>query len=131
MFDFCAPGWTRGDKDHRNHKGMITADRKVKKDVFYYYKANWSDEPVAYITSRRHVNRDQKLTPVKVYSNCSKVSVSLNGKPLPSIESQYNVYEWQNIELQEGQNTVQLTAEKDGRQYTDHCVWTYMPKSCS
>ena len=52
-----------------NDKGLVTRDRKTKKDAFYFYQANWSDEPVLYITSRRFTERTNAVTDVKIYSN--------------------------------------------------------------
>ena len=50
MFDFAVSTRHEGGVPGRNDKGLVTYDRKIKKDAFYFYKANWSDEPVLYIT---------------------------------------------------------------------------------
>ena len=126
MFDFGVPGWSRGAAPHMNWKGMVTRDRKVRKDVFYYYKANWSDEPFVYITSRRHVERAEAQTPVKVYSSCPKVALIVNGKLQDTGPSDHGVFKWSNITLQPGKNIIRVTAEKDGQQYHDECTWTYI-----
>jgi hypothetical protein len=67
MFDFSWTNVRRGDRDFINHKGLVTHDRKIKKDAFYFYKANWSDEPVLYILSRRNIERRENIVPVEVY----------------------------------------------------------------
>ena len=60
----------------------MTFDRKVKKDSFYLYKAYWSDEPFVHICGRRYVDRTEKKTRIKVYSNCDSVALYQNGKLL-------------------------------------------------
>ena len=63
-----------------NHKGLVTFDRKTKKDSFYLYKAWWSKESFVYIAGRRYVDRAEKKTTVTVYSNCPEVTLYLNGE---------------------------------------------------
>ena len=60
MFDFAADARDQGGEPGMNHKGLVTFDRKVKKDSFYLYKAYWSDEPFAHICGRRYVDRTEK-----------------------------------------------------------------------
>ena len=79
MFDFASDRRTEGDTPGRNDKGLVTYDRKTRKDAFYWYKANWrdwseADGKVVYITSRRFTNRTSATTEIKVYSNASSVS---------------------------------------------------------
>lgn len=80
MFDFAADARNQGGEPGMNHKGLVTFDRKTKKDSFYLYKAYWSKEPFVYICGRRFVNRTGKKLEVKVYSNQSEVSLYNNGK---------------------------------------------------
>ena len=80
MFDFAADGRDEGGVKGRNNKGLVTFDRKIKKESFYLYKAYWSEEPFVYITGRRFVNRAETETEVKVYSNQKEVSLYQNGK---------------------------------------------------
>src|ERR1022692_4801691 len=75
MFDFASDGRAEGDHLGRNDKGLVTYDRKTKKDAFYFYKANWSSDPVIYITDRRFTPRKVGDGPVKVYSNCDSVEL--------------------------------------------------------
>ena len=82
MFDFAADARDQGGEPGMNHKGLVTFDRKVKKDSFYLYKAYWSDEPFAHICGRRYVDRTEKKTRIKVYSNCDSVALYQNGKLL-------------------------------------------------
>ena len=80
MFDFAADARNQGGEPGMNHKGLVTFDRKTKKDSFYVYKAYWSKEPFVYLCGKRYVDRAEKMTTVKVYSNCDKVTLLVNGK---------------------------------------------------
>lgn len=80
MFDFAVDGRNEGGVGGRNNKGLVTYDRKTRKDAFYLYKAAWSDEPFVHITSKRYVKRAEKVTKVKVYSNQSEVTLYVNGR---------------------------------------------------
>lgn len=80
MFDFGADGRDEGGVKGRNNKGLVTFDRKVKKDSFYLYKAYWSKEPFVYIAGRRYVNRAEKVSEITVYSNQSTVELYQNGR---------------------------------------------------
>lgn len=81
--------WSRGGVPARNLKGLMTFDRKIKKDSYYWYKANWSKAPVLYLTQRRNTNRERKETSVTVYSNIGVPTVYLNGKELTGIRNGY------------------------------------------
>ena len=80
MFDFAADARNQGGEPGMNHKGLVTFDRKTKKDSFYLYKAWWSKDPFVYIAGRRYVDRAEKKTTVKVYSNCPEVTLYVNGE---------------------------------------------------
>ena len=80
MFDFAADARNQGGEPGMNHKGLVTFDRKIKKDSFYLYKAYWTDTPFVHICSKRYVNRTEKMTTVKVYSNCKTVTLESEGK---------------------------------------------------
>lgn len=123
--DFTWAYAKRGNAIGRNHKGLVTHDRKVKKDVFYFYKAQWNqNDPTLYITSRRHVNRTEKRTPIKVYSNCEDVRLKVNGKRIEKVEKDdYNVYRWKDIELKPGVNKIMITGEWKGEKQVDTCEW--------
>lgn len=123
MFDFGSFFRKEGDEAGQNDKGMITFDRKTKKDAFYFYKANWSQEPVLHITSSRYVFRKQAATRVKVYTNLQNVILTVNGKEFPAKSPEKGIIVWDNITLSEGTNGVIVQATKDGKTYTDECVW--------
>lgn len=80
MFDFAADARDQGGEPGMNHKGLVTFDRKIKKDSFYLYKAYWTKQPFVHICSQRYIDRNEKITKVKVYSNCDEVTLYANGK---------------------------------------------------
>lgn len=127
MFDFAVPQWKRGGLDARNMKGLITFDRKIRKDAFYWYKANWSKEPVLYLTQRRNTERERRETSVTVYSNLGTPRVFLNGRELDGVRKGYTDvhYIFDQVTLAEGRNVLRAVIVSDGKEYTDEIVWNY------
>lgn len=80
MFDFAADGRNEGGKPGQNQKGLVTFDRKTKKDAFYIYKAYLSKEPFVHLCGRRYVDRPEEVTEVKVYSNQPEVTLLVDGR---------------------------------------------------
>ncbi len=124
MFDFPSHWRNEGDTRHINDKGLVTYDRKVKKDAYFYYKAKWSDKPVLYITSRRHVERTQPLTEIKVYSNCDTVEIKVNGRSFDKKTTDDCIARWTDVKLKEGANTIEAIGVRNGKILTDQCQWS-------
>lgn len=82
MFDFGADARNEGGENGQNHKGLVTFDRKYKKDSFYAYKAWLSDDPFVHLCGKRYVDRVEDTTKVTVYSNLPEVELFANGKSL-------------------------------------------------
>lgn len=80
MFDFGADGREEGGKPGQNQKGLVTFDRKTKKDAFYLYKAYLSKEPFVHLCGSRYVDRAEVVTKIKVYSNQPSVTLTVDGK---------------------------------------------------
>ena len=88
MFDFGADARNEGGENGQNHKGLVTFDRKYKKDSFYAYKAWLSDEPFVHLCGKRYVDRVEDVTKVTVYSNCREVELFANGVSLDKKEAE-------------------------------------------
>ena len=82
MFDFAADARDQGGEPGMNHKGLVTFDRKIKKDSFYLYKAYWAEEPFVHIAGKRYADRTESTTTVTVYSNQPSVALYADGKKL-------------------------------------------------
>lgn len=127
MFDFSWTNVNRGDRPFINHKGLVTHDRQVKKDAFYFYKANWSEEPVLYILSRRNIKRTESQVQVSVYTNLDEVELYVNSILISKkkMESDIKKISWDNIKLTLGSNQISVIGYKGKEKYTDACEWTY------
>lgn len=85
LFDFAADGRDEGGKHGENQKGLVTIDRQIKKDAFYLYKAAWNKKDLfVHICGKRYVDRTENETEIKVYSNCSKVRLVVDGVKVAS-----------------------------------------------
>ncbi|OUQ75227.1 glycoside hydrolase family 2 TIM barrel-domain containing protein [Flavonifractor sp. An100] len=109
MFDFAADARDEGGSQGRNNKGMVTYDRKTRKDAFYAYKAWWSKEPFVYVAGRRFLDRAPGQRDIKVYSNQSEVTLLVNGKPVAA-QSGEHVFVFHDVALADGLNTVTAVA---------------------
>ena len=99
MYDFAADARNQGGEPGMNHKGLVTFDRKIKKDSFYVYKAWWSHEPFVHIASKRFIDRTRNRITIKVYSNQNEVSLYRDGKLLETKNGQH-VFEFK-VKLEE------------------------------
>jgi beta-galactosidase len=124
MFDFASDGRDEGDAAGRNDKGLVTYDRRTRKDAFYWYKANWSDQPFVYITSRRYTDRSTATVDVKIYANTDSVELTVNGSSRGSKTSANHIFVWTGVPLNTGANTIAARGLKNGVAYTDSVAWT-------
>ena len=122
--DFQSAIRNEGGKPGINDKGLVTYDRKIKKDAFYFYKANWSTEPMIYITSRRFTKRPEASVQVKVYSNLRENTLYVNGKKIgkQKSDSLHRVV-WQNVTLSKGENRIRVEGKSKAGVIEDTCVW--------
>jgi beta-galactosidase len=128
MFDFEVAGRHEGSQSHINDKGMVTQDRKTKKDSYYFYQANWTDKPMVHIASKRMTPRALANTGVEVFSNCSSVELKVNGQSLGIVSpDNVKVFRWPNVALQPGANKIEAIATSNQGTTTDTCQWVLDP----
>jgi beta-galactosidase len=123
MFDFAVDGRNEGDTPGRNDKGLVSYDRKTRKDAFYWYKANWSTEPFVYITSRRYAVRPAAPTTVKIYANAPTVELRVNGVSQGSTTSLDHIFTWPGIVLAPGTNSIEAIGIAGTETVTDSVTW--------
>ncbi len=105
-FDFAADARNEGGVQGRNNKGLITYDRKTKKDAFYIYKAWWNPEPMVFVSGGRFVNRAPEERNVIVYTNCEDVTLVVNGVEVETKKAVDHMVTFENVALKDGENTV-------------------------
>ena len=108
MFDFGCAARNEGGVAGRNNKGLMTIDRKTKKDSYFVYQAYWSKQPMVHIAGRRHAQRAGETTEIKVYSNQDTVVLYVNGKEVGQ-QTAHRVFKF-NVALEEGFNTILAVA---------------------
>ena len=125
MFDFGAAHRTEGDRPGINDKGLVTFDRKVRKDAFYFYKANWNrEEPMLYLTGKRNTVRTQRLQTITAFTNLSGAELFVNGKSYgKAIPDSYAILEWKNVELEPDENEIKVVSTNKKLPLSDsfHC----------
>lgn len=128
MFDFGAAHRTEGDRPGINDKGLVTFDRKVKKDAFYFYKANWNkQEPMIYLAEKRCVLRTQPEQTFMAFTTAPEAELFVNGKSYGKQQTDnYATATWKGIKLQEGANAIRVTTPGK-KPLNDEVVITYVP----
>ena len=125
MFDFGAAHRTEGDRPGINDKGLVTFDRKVRKDAFYFYKANWNrEEPMLYLTGKRNTVRTQRLQTIIAFTNQAGAELFVNSKSYgKAIPDSYAILEWKNVELEPGENEIKVVSTNKKLPLSDsfHC----------
>jgi beta-galactosidase len=120
LFDFASDYRNEGLVPGLNTKGAVTYDRSVKKDAFYYYKANWSKDPFVYIAYRRFTAMPRSATDIKIYSNQPQVELKLNGTSLGMKSAANHIFVWSGVTWAAGANVAEATAGS----FTDKVTWT-------
>ncbi len=125
MFDFSSNSRNEGDVTDINEKGLVSYDRKTRKDVFYFYRANWSALPTLHLVGRRYADRAYGVTDVKAYSNAAQARLSLNGRDLGATPCSGGVCVWPAVHLAQGSNDLQASADVAGEKLSDGVTWTF------
>jgi beta-galactosidase len=130
MFDFQVAARHEGGQPDLNDKGLVTQDRKTKKDAYFFYQANWTDKPMVHIASSTMTPRQQATTRVEVFSNCAQVALSVNGTPQDAVSPDgVKVFRWPSVTLQPGNNVILATATSGQGTVTDTCTWVVDPNA--
>ena len=124
MFDFASDLRQEGDSTDLNDKGLVSFDRRVKKDAFFFYKAQWSDQPTLHLTGSRYTDRNYSVTDIKAYSNASSAELTINGLALGSTPCHSGICVWPNVRLNSGANHVVVAATVGGMTLVDSADWT-------
>ncbi len=112
MFDFAADARSEGGVEGRNNKGLVTFDRKIKKDSYFIYKAYWTSEPFVHISGRRFTDRAPDERNIKIYTNCENVTLFVNGQEIGTKVCVDKMCEFENVNLKDGVN--EITAKSAG-----------------
>lgn len=113
LFDFAADGRDEGGKHGENQKGLVTFDRKIRKDAFYAYKAVWNrTEPFVHLCGKRYVNREHEITKIKAYSNLPVVRLTVDGEDYGE-KTGDGVFEWK-VRLKQENRDIHICAEASG-----------------
>jgi len=122
MFDFGSNFRSEGDTPHINDKGLISYDRKYRKDAFYLYKANWNKgEKTTHLCSKEYTERKEDVTDIIAFTTAPAAKLFINGKQVGAMKTdQYATVAWKNVKLASGKNIVEIRTV-DGN---DSAEWT-------
>lgn len=123
MFDYATSSREEGEAIDLNDKGLVSYDRKSRKDAFYFYKASLSSEPVLHITGRRYVDRAYPVVDVRAYSNAGQANLTVNGLPIGEVACPDRICVWPGVVLQKGRNEIVARAVIAGQSYVDTVTW--------
>lgn len=124
MFDFSSNSREEGEAYDLNDKGLVSHDRKTRKDAFYFYKAQWSQEAVLHLTGRRYIDRAYPVVDVRAYSNADSASLNVNGRVVGTVACPERICVWPGVRLDPGENALTATAQSGSATITDRLRWT-------
>jgi beta-galactosidase len=125
MFDFSSDSRREGDLTDVNEKGLVTHDRRTRKDAFYFYRANWSSLPTLHLVGRRYDDRPYGVVGVKAYSNAPQARLWLNDTDQGMQACVGGICLWHAVHLLPGSNQLRATAEINGTALIDAMQWTF------
>jgi len=124
-FDFATTVRREGDADDINTKGLVTYDRKIRKDPFYFYRANWTTSPTVHVNSSRYTDRAYAVTDVRVYSNAAQTELTVNGRSVGvRKDCPQRTCVWAGVRLAVGENRATATGRFPGGPVHDTAIWT-------
>lgn len=124
MFDFGSSLRTEGESNNLNDKGLVSHDRKVKKDAYYFYRANWNKKSATtYLASKGYTNRKEDVTDIVAFVSDGQATLYLNGKKVSTLKADdVKTVTWKDVKLEKGENTVVIKS-KSG---SDKTVWNVL-----
>ena len=125
LFDFSSDSRQEGDLTDTNEKGLISHDRRTRKDAFYFYRANWSSQPTLHLVGRRYLDRAYAVVDVKAYSNALQARLWLNDRDQGVAPCAGGICLWHSVHLASGTNDLRATADSAGTPLTDSLRWTF------
>src|SRR5260370_33182255 len=126
MFDFSSDSRREGDLTDINEKGLVSYDRRTRKDAFYFYRANWSGQPTLHLVGRRYVDRPYGVVDVKAYRNAAPVRPWVNDADQGMTPCEGGICAWRSVHLRPGTNELRAAAEIAGAAQVDSMQWTFL-----
>lgn len=124
--DFGSSIRTEGYTTGINDKGLVTYDRAIKKDAFYFYKANWNPAPMIHIAGKRNTQRTALTKEVRVYTNMPEAELYINGKPAGKRKKDaLNRIVWDNLSFTSGKNVIRVVTTYKKQLLDDQCEWFF------
>lgn len=124
LFDFSSDSRSEGDLTDINEKGLISYDRKTRKDAFYFYRANWNSAPTLHLVGRRYVDRPYAVLDVKAYSNATTARLAVNGRDWGETSCADGICLWPGVHLVPGRNELRASATIGASAIEDALIWT-------
>ena len=125
MFDFSSDSRREGDLTDINEKGLVSYDRTVAKDTYYFYRANWSPQPTLHLVGRRYVDRAYAVVDVKAYSNAQQARLQLNGVDQGVATCSGGICLWRGVHLEPGENDLRAIATIGTAELADSLQWKF------
>lgn len=130
MFDFGSEIRNEGGEKGRNQKGLVTIDRKLKKDSFYLCKAYWSKENFVKLAGSRFVNRHEEMNDIVVLSNIKHIKLYVNNEFVSEINSSESMKKFESVKLTLGENKIKVEAfDEDGNTYIDEMILKHVKEA--
>ena len=129
-FDFASTVRAEGDSQDINTKGLVSYDRRIRKDAYYFYKANWTETPTVHINGRRYTDRAYPVTDIRVYSNAPSTSLELNGRSLGiRTHCPDRICVWPAVRLAAGADRIVATGAFASGPVRDSIEWQLAPQA--
>lgn len=110
MFDFGSSLRREGEVNNLNDKGLVSHDRKTKKDAYFFYRANWNTtSPTTHLCSKGYTDRKEQLTDIVGFVSDKTATLYINGKKVGTQKAdEVHTVIWKDVRLNAGSNTVEL-----------------------